>query len=341
MKLQLLVPQYKEDDHIISNLLNSILLQRNIDFKDIGIIVVNDGSDIKLSKKLINSYPFEIKYILAEHKGVSAARNRALKEATADYVMFCDADDMFYHALAIQSIFKEIDSKHFDCLWPDFIEELKDNKTKEYTYTVRTRSFVFVHGKVYNRQFLLDHDIWWDEELTLHEDAYFNGLAIAQVSTDKLVVDSDPYYMWCFREGSISRNSIFYILNTYDQNLKAQDKLVMKLMPVNVLEAINLVAIQLYQTFFLLTGTYKDIATKNKEAENKLNYVYDLIAKFYDKFKDCYRHVSESERDRLFASSKNGSFIFNEKDFKLEDFNKWLEELKKKYNIEFDDSAIM
>ena len=46
MRLQILVPQYDETDEIVKPLLDSIALQQNIDFKDIGVIIVNDGSDI-------------------------------------------------------------------------------------------------------------------------------------------------------------------------------------------------------------------------------------------------------------------------------------------------------
>ena len=61
MILQILIPQYKETDEIIKPLLDSIKIQRNINFKDIGVVIVNDGTDVKLSKKLLNSYPFKIK----------------------------------------------------------------------------------------------------------------------------------------------------------------------------------------------------------------------------------------------------------------------------------------
>ena len=97
MKLQILIPQYKETDEILKPLLDSIALQQSIDFKEIGVIIVNDGSNVKLTSNLLHSYPYKIKYYQAPHKGVSATRQYALDRATADYVMFCDADDMFYN----------------------------------------------------------------------------------------------------------------------------------------------------------------------------------------------------------------------------------------------------
>ena len=78
MKLQFLIPQYNETDKDIRPLLTSISIQQNIDFNEIGAIIVNDGSDVKLTEKFLKSFPFEIKYIFNEHKSISAAHNRAL-----------------------------------------------------------------------------------------------------------------------------------------------------------------------------------------------------------------------------------------------------------------------
>ena len=349
MILQILIPQYKETERDIEKLLESIELQRNIDFNDIGAIIVNDGTDVILDPSFLNKFKFKIKYIRGEHKGVSAARNTALKEATADYVMFCDADDMFYHPLALQLIIREVTQKSPDCIYSTFIEEIPDTKNPgKFIYNARQQAFVFVHGKVYKREFLLEKNIWWDEELILHEDGYFNGLALAQVPRDKLIYCSEPFYMWCNNKNSVSRQSPTFVLDTYNNNLLAQDKLISKLLPVNIHEAINLTAIQLFQTYFLLTGTFLDWSKDEKQSEvlrEKIKQNLDLtekrFAEFYDKFKDCYKHVTQKERERLFLSTKNGASIFNNNDSKMEDFEKWLIEFKKKYNFDFDDSAII
>lgn len=68
-------------------------------------------------------YSFDIKQIHQKHLGVSAARNSCFDEATADYVMFCDADDMFYNACGLWIIFREIDMGGFDSLISMFVEE--------------------------------------------------------------------------------------------------------------------------------------------------------------------------------------------------------------------------
>lgn len=64
MKLQILVPQYKETDDVVKPLLDSIAIQQNVDFNEIGVIICNDGSDVRLSPALLGSYPFEVQYHL-------------------------------------------------------------------------------------------------------------------------------------------------------------------------------------------------------------------------------------------------------------------------------------
>ena len=120
-KLQILVPQYKETDDVIKGLLDSIEVQQNIDMDDIGVIIVNDGTDVHLNEDLFKKYSYDIEYHLNEHKGVSATRNACLDKATAEYVMFCDADDMFYNACGMYIIFREIENGGFDSLVSAFI----------------------------------------------------------------------------------------------------------------------------------------------------------------------------------------------------------------------------
>ena len=105
-KLDILIPQYQETDTDVKNMLDSIAIQQNVDLKeDVGVIIVNDGSDVFLSEELLSSYPFTIEYYKNEHKGVSATRNACLDHSKAEYVMFCDADDMFIDGRGLFWIF--------------------------------------------------------------------------------------------------------------------------------------------------------------------------------------------------------------------------------------------
>ena len=225
MKLQLLVPQYEETQEVIKPLLDSVALQQRIDFNDVGVIIYNDGSDVKLSKDFLTSYPYEIIYIEdGKHVGVSAARNACLDKATADYVMFCDADDMLYNMCGIWIVFREIDNEPFDSLISCFTEETKNPDTDEFFFVNHDMDTTFVHGKVHRRQYLVDKSIRFNDKLTIHEDSYFNILC--QNLSENVKYCQTPFYLWKWRDASVCRHDPKYILKTYTNMLDSNSALI-------------------------------------------------------------------------------------------------------------------
>ena len=223
MKLQILVPQYRETDEVVKPLLDSIAIQQNVDFDEIGVIICNDGTDVYLSDELIRGYPFRIDYYKEPHRGVSGTRNACFEHSTADYVMFCDADDMFYNACGLWILFREME-QGFDSLVSQFIEESRLPGTKEVTYINHDMDSTFVHGKVHRRQYLLEKDIRWNEKLTIHEDSYFNILC--QNLGQNVKYCQTPFYLWKWRDDSVCRHDPKYILKTYSNMLDSNDALV-------------------------------------------------------------------------------------------------------------------
>lgn len=58
--------------------------------KDFEVIVVNDGTKDN-SMDIVKKY--DVKIINQKNQGLSAARNRGVKEAVGDYLIFLDSDD--------------------------------------------------------------------------------------------------------------------------------------------------------------------------------------------------------------------------------------------------------
>ncbi len=225
MKLQILIPQYKETDEVIKPLLDSIAIQQNVPFDEIGVIICNDGSDVFLSNELLNSYSFCIKYYKEPHRGVSATRNACLDYSSADYVMFCDADDMFYNACGLWIIFREMETG-FDSLTSVFIEETRYNGKVEYIN--REQDSTFVHGKIHRRGYLMDKNIRFNDNLTIHEDSYFNILC--QNLSEDVKYCISPFYLWKWRDESVCRHDPKYILKTYNNMLDSNDALIDELL---------------------------------------------------------------------------------------------------------------
>lgn len=220
MGFDLLVPRYNEPFSVIKPLLDSIAVQQNVDFDDIQVIIADDGSDTPLA--IEGDYPFEIKYIECEHKGVSATRNAALDASKADYVMFCDIDDMFFNACGLWMIFREAELGRFDVMVSVFVEETRADG--EIVYVNHEMDSTFVHGKVYRRKYLKKKQLRFNDALTVHEDSYFNILARECTKDAKFC--PTPFYLWRWRDESVCRHDKKYILKTYNNMIESTDALI-------------------------------------------------------------------------------------------------------------------
>ena len=279
MKLQILIPQYKEADGIIKPLLDSIAIQQNVDMDQIGVVICNDGSDAFLSNDLLSSYPFKIEYHKEPHRGVSATRNACLDYATADYVMFCDADDMFCNVCGLWIIMREMGiDGGFDSMVSMFVEESRNPENKsEVMYINHEMDSTFVHGKVHRRKYLVDQNIRWNNSLTIHEDSYFNILC--QNLSENVRYCQTPFYLWKWRDESVCRHDPKYILKTYRNMLDSNDALVDQFL------ARGMQAKAMFYTAFMVFDAYY---TMNKEEwKNQQNIEYRNSTEL--RFKEYYK----------------------------------------------------
>lgn len=90
MLISIIIPIYNVEKYL-NRCLDSVVKQS---FKDIEIILVNDGSTDN-SENVLKNYLIDerIKYIYQKNKGLSEARNAGLNIASGEYVLFLDSDD--------------------------------------------------------------------------------------------------------------------------------------------------------------------------------------------------------------------------------------------------------
>ena len=316
MKLQILVPHYKETAEVIKPLLDSLSIQQNIDFSEMGVIVCHDGDDskdfiftdnldlVKEGAMYLPNYPFEVKQIRQKHNGVSAARNSCLDKATADYVMFCDCDDMFYNACGVWILFREMDMGVFDSLVSVFIEETRLPETQEITYINHDMDSTFVHGKVHRRKYLIDKKIRWNPDLTIHEDSYFNILC--QNLSQNVKYCPQPFYLWKWRDESVCRHDPKYILKTYNNMIDSNEALISEFIKRKVMDKAYLfTAIMIFDAYY----------TMNKpEWINQVNKEYrDMtekrFAKYYKDHKNMWNKLPISEKMQISQQIRGRSVL--------------------------------
>jgi len=95
-------------------ILRSIQSIQTQTFKDIEIIVVNDGSDDAVTLKILKNVSKNIKILNQKNKGLSSARNFGIREANSKYILPLDSDDYFSPTF-IEKAIKKIESEEKTC----------------------------------------------------------------------------------------------------------------------------------------------------------------------------------------------------------------------------------
>lgn len=265
MTLDLIVPHYKEPWETCKYLFDTLATQRGINFNDIRVIVVNDG-DFLLGEDCFAGYPYKVEYLKKQHGGVSAARNYGLDHSDADYVMFCDIDDGFLNNYGLYLVFSAM-NEGFDMLVSTFIEESFAKETKLPLILPRKDDMTFVHGKAYRREFLLNNGLRFEDDLTIHEDGYFNLVTytVAKNSGKVRKVDT-PFYLWKWNDNSVVRsNKDDFVLKTYDHLMKVRER------------------------------TCDELKKRGYDKEYRVSVCMTVLNSYYDFQKDAY-HTAQNEK---------------------------------------------
>ena len=204
MKLSIIIPQYNEGEKIIFPLLSSIDNQLGINFSDIEIVIVNDHSEVILSESFLSSFVnIRPKYIISDkNNGPGQSRNIGMDNSSGDYIIFCDADDIFHNVGSIGLIISEINLKSPDIFITTYLyESFTDNSYsyREVKYEDNTR----IHAKCFKREFLSNNNIRFLDDLRFNEDTYFVGVAMA-LAKNKTFSDVVTY-VWKYNKESVTR----------------------------------------------------------------------------------------------------------------------------------------
>lgn len=213
MILSVIIPQYKETDSVVKRLLSSINYQLNVDWNEVEVIIVNDGSDVKLSDGMLKSFD-NIRWMyyiqLPKNVGPGLCRQVGIDRAKGEYVTFCDADDIYQNFGVFSLYFEKIRSSHPDIIQTQWLEEVKLKSSTEpekyvLKYTQHDFEATWMHGKCISKKFLTDNNIRFSDKLLYHEDSYFLSNAF-EIAT-KVEKCPSVTYVWTFDDNSITRKN--------------------------------------------------------------------------------------------------------------------------------------
>lgn len=89
--VSVIIPSYNCEPYIAETI-NSVL---NQSFKDIELIVVDDGSTDR-TREIVASFGAPVRLVTQENARVCAARNRGISEAAGQYICLMDHDDYWF-----------------------------------------------------------------------------------------------------------------------------------------------------------------------------------------------------------------------------------------------------
>ena len=265
--LDLIVTHYKEPWEVCRKQFLMLDLQRCVDWSKIHVTAINDGGH-RLPEDRLNELSFEVEQLDIPHGGVSAARNAGIEHATREWIMFCDCDDTFENIYAlrdVQNVLRNPDTaKRFDLLWSHCLQEDFVNGSRILANMKQEKIFVFCHGKLYRRQFLLDEGIRFDTQLTFNEDSCFNAVIIARTPHTRIgeINSHAPVYAWIRRENSVTLGD-----NANDDGAYGQMKRNLTVTEENRLHRAHdnytgMVTRTAYDAYYILNG--KRVSTKGK-----------------------------------------------------------------------------
>ena len=176
MRLSIIIPIYKSQETLAA-CLDSIFPVPD----DVEVLCVDDGSpddSISILQQYQQKYP-ALKIIRQQNGGIAAARNAALKQATGDYVTFCDPDDTLVPG-AVEKILGVLDdSCELICWGANIISEsdldwtlptvsyhrIKQVGQKQATSELLEQTTVTVWNKAFKRTILHENQIGFTQGL--------------------------------------------------------------------------------------------------------------------------------------------------------------------------------
>lgn len=208
-KLSVIIPCYKARE-TISKTLHSIAMQSIAE--DLEILVINDADNLDYSDILRKFDDLNIVYVQREKNGgCGQARNTGVRHATADFLCFADSDDAFVHPLSLEIAYNKIKTEKADMLVGIFESEAR--QSNGVALRKMEHSIVWCHSKVYRRQFLLDNNLFFKEELRINEDGEFHQIAVDLGA--KVVELPMVTYLWRDNANSITHENLYRNKKTF------------------------------------------------------------------------------------------------------------------------------
>ena len=213
MKISIIIPVYNGEKYI-KQCLDTVLNQT---YKDIEVIIINDGSGDS-SDKILKEYAKKDKrivYINKENSGVSDTRNTGIKKSTGKYITFVDIDDTI-ELNTVEKAVKYIEKYKTDVVRmnyridnyigeinPNLLGKNKDIKLLKYEILDATLP-AFCYLLTIKKEILIKNKLKFNTKLGMMEDTIFLLELLDYIKT--IYISNDVVYHYIQYETSSSHS---------------------------------------------------------------------------------------------------------------------------------------
>lgn len=320
-KISIIICAYNREEYL-KRCLNSV---KNQTLKNIEIICADDGSTdntLDVFRKYANK-DHRFKFFTQKNSGPGVARNKAIKMATGEYIMFLDSDD-WIELNTCEELYKKVKLNDLDILL--FLMKNYSEETGEYyedSYYNLTPISDDFENKVFSHEDI--SNIIFSISISACQKIYKRSLVKKVHFAEKLLFEDNPFFWGVMLQAK--RMSLlkkhFYLLSRHTSSITSEyDNKYFDVIPISnkvisIFKELNLVNMYKYQ----LTNY-------------KINYISQWYHMMEEKYKNTFWDLMHDDFQKLHEDKKIDSLMLNN----LNEPNKlfYLRTLKSRSYVELD-----
>lgn len=227
VKVSIITPVYNVEE-CIERSIKSVMNQT---CKDFELLLIDDGSkdkSIDIARGLLENSSINYKIITQKNSGVSAARNRGIKEASGEYITFLDSDDYIDHKF-VERMYEKAEESKCEIVFCDYSEVdakgnvLVQNRTNYLNEFISGKEAAIMQLKdditigmrsaIYKSSIIQDNNLLFDTKRKYGEDMVF--VVKALLYAKKVISVNEVLAFYVIWGNSVTQNVSLKHLDCY------------------------------------------------------------------------------------------------------------------------------
>lgn len=227
VKVSIITPVYNVEE-CIERSIKSVMNQT---CKDFELLLIDDGSkdkSIDIARGLLENSSINYKIITQKNSGVSAARNRGIKEASGEYITFLDSDDYIDHKF-VERMYEKAEETKCEIVFCDYSEVdakgnvLVQNRTNYLNDFISGKEAALMQLKdditigmrsaIYKSSIIQDNNLLFDTKRKYGEDMVF--VVKALLYAKKVISVNEVLAFYVIWGNSVTQNVSLKHLDCY------------------------------------------------------------------------------------------------------------------------------